>query len=153
LYFLVSHPNKDWHITEIAKNAGENVRKENAPHIIDEKTLGQLWKECKDCQAEIDEAEESKSNKGSEWVDRIRQKQEKIFSEINSVTDVTGKRRRFRTPETQAKERISKRIDRALDQLKEHSEDAARHFRNSLSPLNSYTIAYRPNPKPDWHFK
>jgi hypothetical protein len=53
-------------------------------------------------------------------------------------------------PITRARNRISKRIERALNELKKHDENAGRHFYNALKPINSYFFSYIPDRHIDW---
>jgi hypothetical protein len=53
-------------------------------------------------------------------------------------------------PTTRAKNRVVKRIKRALDTIKDHDEKAWKHFHDALKPIDNYLQSYKPARHIDW---
>lgn len=61
-----------------------------------------------------------------------------------------GRSRKDRDNTIKTKDRICKRIERALNNLREYDKNTWRHFHNALRPINSYLQSYQPDRDIDW---
>lgn len=83
-----------------------------------------------------------------------KDKAEKEFAEFNahysSYFGKNGRSRRFIDTSTKTKNRICKRIERALDSIKEEDEKTWRHLIRALAPINSFFHSYQPDRDINW---
>ncbi len=75
---------------------------------------------------------------------------EKLGQYIPETISFNGKSKKTRNEATRSKERIGKRISRAIDKIVEYDKKAAEHFKKAIPAINSYSLSYTPEETPDW---
>lgn len=75
-----------------------------------------------------------------------------ILNEYEKVVGIGGKVREFKSNSKTVKNRITKAIERAVNELEAHNYDLYNHFKESLHPINTFEPCYRPFKDIDWNF-
>jgi hypothetical protein len=165
----VKNQGKDFHINDLIKetervssewvsNASEilsekdnfyKATKFNADHrdLTNGKFLKELKEEYRDLEKEVEQADEDNDLPRKEKAQIALDDFKKFYSEYFTPK---GRVRKILDPTTQAKNRVAKRINRALIEIKKHNEEAWKHFHNALNPIDSYYLSYSPEHHIGW---
>jgi DNA repair exonuclease SbcCD ATPase subunit len=84
-------------------------------------------------------------------IDLIKKQLNDFNKQLATYFTKDKKSRRFINDTIKAKNRLSKRIERALNFIKKYDENTYRHFYNALRPINSFLQSYIPDRNIDWH--
>jgi hypothetical protein len=172
IHYLVRHKRKMFHTGELSQEFDKTVptegQKQHVPYSPqNEYALSNKDKEFVDAGARIygKSMEELKKHryylyeklrKAEENADPIQlaKANEELKGFNRYCTYYFGPRGRARNDidnPIRTKNRITKRIGRALNRIKEHDEDTYLHLKRSLGPINSFFQAYNPDRSLDWH--
>ncbi len=170
IHYLVLHERKGFYTNDLAKEVekvhpdmlrefsrlqevgsdSNNIKGKN--HIdhrsmIDDKYEKDL-KEQRDYLAQ--ELRKAENDNDLPRIQKFRAKYEELGTYLHQLIRPNGKPRKFGDSTTRTKERITKAIKRALQEINDHDENTWRHFNSALSPIHSYKLSYTPDRHIDW---
>ena len=147
---LLMKPNKDilaYELERIGKNQWENVEHSMADEIFDETTLQEIRGKLKDFNKSIAIAEEFKDE------DKIRSLTDaktKFMKDCSEGTKPGGGSRHFKSELKQVRDRVSKNIRTARDNIEDKHKQLGSHLKNSIT--SSDFCKYHPEELPPWKF-
>ena len=111
-------------------------------------SLEQLKKYRLYLQAELREA---KSDNDPGRIEKYKQESTEFNKHCTAFIKLRGQSRNEIDQTFTNKNRLCKRMERALNELKKHDEKTYLHFKNSLSPINSFFQSYNPDRPINWY--
>ncbi|MBN1102743.1 MAG: hypothetical protein JXL84_04925, partial [Deltaproteobacteria bacterium] len=116
--------------------------------LMDKPYIRELRKRLSDLREEMIEAEKM-NDIGRK--DAANAEFEVLLSQLRREVDRDGESREFSNdPSTRAKKSVAKNIDRSLKAMQKRDEELYRHFHQSLKPVESSIMAYRPTIDINW---
>lgn len=94
---------------------------------------------------------ENNNDKGTYAKDR--EEFEQLLEHLSKEFTPAGKPRQFRDDSDKVKDRIVQAIWRAIQTVKKHDPDIAKHFEDALKPINTFEQCYKPLDDVMWQFK
>jgi hypothetical protein len=171
IHFLVKNSMKKYHIDEIVKEVDkidpvninrpgktitdntsrnyENKKKKGTDHrdIVYGNAKDKIKEEWNNLEEELRKAKEDNDLPRIKKAERNLEKFKKCAYELFRPS---GKSRQFSDETTKAKDRISKSIKRALDNIEKYDKSTWRHFKSALDPIHSYYLSYTPDRHVNW---
>jgi hypothetical protein len=177
LHYLVSRPGSDFSVLDLnqldgninfngntksraafseeKRNESEEIKNSNRPSggtfhqedIADKRYLYELKNKWQQLRIALADAEREGDPDAEE---QAKIELEKLGQYIPETISFNGKSKKTRNEATRSKERIGKRISRAIDKIVEYDKKAAEHFKKAIPAINSYSLSYTPEETPDW---
>jgi hypothetical protein len=171
IHHLVSNMRKQFSVFELAKLTRDldispapsrgsiedeegtkgTTKKKGNQRIVDEEYLKRLQTRLDFLDERIDEAKQVKDPYTNK--EELESERDQIMDEIINVKS------RIRHPKGEAgeakrlKDRITKRIERAVNDIMKCNEKAGKHFEEALRPINSVQQRYNPSEDIRWHME
>lgn len=171
IHYLVRHKGKDFRTSDLSKEFDKTTVAEEKKFATDESSSedGRRFDEMKsqDVDDIIDdktktevqdyrnrlfqELREAQDNNNIPRIEEIEQEIESLDEYLIASLKRSGKSQQFINETMRVKNRICKRIERALQHLeKRPNKNTYLHFKRALSPINSFFQSYRPDRHIDW---
>jgi hypothetical protein len=167
IYYLVLNEEKVYHTNELEFEAqadkfegdtqsfsyrdsdDKKTEKKQADHrdLIDGKSLSEIKNEYYSLKQDLRKAKEHRNPKDISEAEKSLKEFSKYYFEYLRPN---GSSRKIIDPVTRIKNRICKRIERALNVIKDNDEQTWKHFNSSLRPINSYLHSYTPDRHINW---
>lgn len=172
-YYLVVNKRKVFHTEELSQeidntriNRGIDISYLEHGHSQLDNNYSKKGKKTADVNAKIygesleklkkdrlylqDELKKAKSDNDPGRIEKCEQELLEFNKYCSSLLDSRGQSRDEINQVITNKNRICKRMERALNELKKHDEKTYLHFKNSLSPINSFFQSYNPDRPINW---
>lgn len=137
--------------TEAGEGVRESVKRKDVQRTPDEKFLEQLETRLDILDEQIDPAKQVSdpyTNKGE-----LESERESILAEISTVKSRILYPKGEDGEAKRLKDRITKRIERAVNEIMKWNEKAGKHFEEALRPINSLQQRYNPSEDIPWHIE
>ena len=130
---------------------------ESKQAVVDEKAEKDLNKEYQRLTQELSEA---KLSNNPLLIKEAQNAYNKFLVPFNEMFELKGKKgekkkrvlKKFRNNNDRIKDKIAKSIDRALQSVKKHDEEAYQHLYSALEPIYDFNQCYDPKEDIDWYF-
>jgi hypothetical protein len=167
IHFLVQNKDKSFHVSKLSKEidkidpnyiqTSDNLNSDMEHKPSDKGTVdgrdmiyGNSLQDFKEYRRDLkNELRVAEENNDTGRIEKLKVEMEEFESYASSYLTKDGKSRKFSDDTIKAKERIRKRITRALAVIKKHDENTWRHFNRSLGPIN-FSLSYTPDKNIDW---
>lgn len=148
-------------------NPEESLQKSNAGYLKGKKTIEDHWngdefdiqdKATPTTKAWIHsenirlkhELEKEKRDGNPDAIKEAEEEYKQFLKYATQCVGKGGKSRRDVDPSDKNKNKISKSIERALDEIKIYDQNLYLHFKRSLGTINSFNQSYNPDRKIEW---
>jgi hypothetical protein len=158
IHYLVSNKGKTFSIADLAREFDkvEYRMATDSANIIEDKSmiegLESPLEKLKHAYGELkNDLRKAEDANDLPRIEKAKHELQEFEKHAAQDLNIHGKTRKFSNETFKAKDRIRRRIERALDILKQHDENTYLHFRRVLSPINSFFHSYNPDRPINWH--
>jgi uncharacterized membrane protein len=125
LAHLVSHPGREFHVTDLSAPGGAPGHLEDAGEMLDPEAIASYRRRLEEVREELDEAER--------WNDegrqaRLREEMEFLAAELGRAVGLGGRRRKAASSSEKARVNVKRRLSHAIGKIAEHSPGLGAHL-------------------------
>lgn len=139
LHFLLTHPDQEFHVRDLAGTAGSGPRGDAGP-LLDQQARNAYRRRLEGLREELSEAEAFGDSKRAE---RARSEIDFLAAELSRAVGIGGRARRAGDPSERARVTVQKRVKQAIRKIEQGSPRLARFL--SLTVHTGSFCAYRPD--------
>jgi non-specific serine/threonine protein kinase len=143
LYELVSHPEQEFHVTDLLAPRGQAGRVEDAGEMLDSEAVANYRRRVRELESELEEAEQWNDAGRVEW---LGTELEFVRAELTRAVGLGGRRRHAASSSERARVNVRRRIVHVLDKIEAHCPELAQHL--GLSVKTGHFCAYHPAGRP-----
>ena len=139
LAHLVSHPGREFHVTDLSAPGGAPGHVEDAGEMLDPEAIASYRRRLEEVRDELDEAERW-NDEGRQG--RLREEMEFLAAELGRAVGLGGRRRKAASSSEKARVNVKRRLSHAIGKIAEHSPGLGAHLEWAVK--TGVFCSYRP---------